>query len=119
MSDLRISIRMSDIIDSAVAIVVVRGLNIVTTHVVGFGAKGVLGQSTRLKGLIDGHACINLITATVYHVVGKFGIVVDCVVDGLDTVCVVHSESVLISISYHRTLRGRTQGSMAFEFGHQ
>lgn len=84
---------MPDVINTTVSIIVIRSFNVVTTHIVGFSAPSVSCQSARLESLIDRHAVINLITTTVNHIIGEFGVVVDCVIDGFDTICVVHGES--------------------------
>lgn len=68
--------------------IVIRTLDVITTHVAGFGADGMLSQG----GAVGGRTESKLLLAAVGHVVGELHVVVDGFVDGLDAVGVVDGE---------------------------
>jgi hypothetical protein len=79
---------MSDIIGSPARILVVRTLNIVSAHILCFGAKS-LGGKIVLASLSGFAAVLDILEASAAHVQCKLHVVVDSVVDSLDAVCVV------------------------------
>lgn len=89
---------VSDVIDTAAAVVVVRRLDVVSAHVSRFVAElhDAGGQSSLRDGRVGvvvagvafgcGAAQLDLVEAAIVHVVGEFGIGVNRVVVGFDAV---------------------------------
>jgi hypothetical protein len=84
----RVILRVSDIIGTTAGVAVVRTFDIVSAHILCFGAYCLGGEVvlTSLSGLA---AAIDQIETSAAHVQGELHIVVDSIVDSLDTVCVV------------------------------
>jgi hypothetical protein len=87
----RVIAGMSDIIGSPARVLVVRTFDIVSAHILCFGAKS-LGGKVVLTSLSGFAAVLDVLEASAAHVQCKFHVVVDGVVDGFDTVCVVDGE---------------------------
>lgn len=82
---------MSDIVCSASREAVVGALYVVSAHVLCLGAESLGGKVvlTSLSGLT---AVVNQVKTSIGHGQSEFHVVVDSVVDSLDTVCVVDSK---------------------------
>lgn len=79
---------MADIVHTTARKLVVRSFNVVSTHVLGFGADGVVNE----VGAVGLPTEIDLVEAPVRHVEREFDVVVYGVVVRFDAVCVVDCE---------------------------
>lgn len=82
---------MSDIIGTSARVLVVRTLDIVSTHILSFRAEGLCGNVV-LTSLSGFAAVFDVFETATVHVECKLHVVVDGVVDGFDAVRVVDGE---------------------------
>jgi hypothetical protein len=87
----RVILRVSDIIGTTARIAVVRTFDIVSAHILCFGADG-LGGKVILTSLSSLTTAVDQIEASSAHVQSELHVVVDSVVDSLNTVGVVDGE---------------------------
>ena len=84
----RVITGVSDIVGSSARVLVVRSFDIVSAHILGFGAEGLSGKVvlTRFSGFA---AVLDGFEASAVHVQGELHVVVDGIVDCLDAIGVV------------------------------
>lgn len=87
----RVIAGVSDIVCSTSGEAVVGTLDIVSAHVLGLRAESLSGKVV-LTGLSGLTAVVNQVKTSVGHVQSELHVVIDSIVDSLDTVCVVDSK---------------------------
>ena len=79
---------MADIVHASVTVVVVWGFDIVTTHILSLGADSLATE----RGGIDFTAQSNLVQTSIMHKACKLHVIVDGLVDKLDSIRVLNGE---------------------------